>query len=57
LFLQYLAARFVEKIKNKFLIASMKLLNNFENPSSHPHQDTCCGSQVAACVSEICLER
>jgi hypothetical protein len=47
---------FVQKLKIKLLIASMKLLANFENPPSHPLQDTCCGSQVAACVSEICLE-
>jgi hypothetical protein len=35
-----------------FLIASNKLHTNFENPSSHPVQDACCGTRLAACDSE-----
>ncbi len=44
---------FVEKIKKKFLLASIKSLTNSENPSSKPLQEACPCFQEAACDSKV----
>jgi hypothetical protein len=47
---------FVEKIKKKFLLASIKSLTNSENPSSNPLQEAFSCFQEAACDPESCSE-
>ncbi len=41
----------VQKIQSKVQLASMKLHNNCENPSSNPLQEACFGSPIAASKS------
>jgi hypothetical protein len=45
----------MEKIKDKFFLASMKTLTNIEIPSSNLLQIACCSIQEAACDSVNCL--
>jgi hypothetical protein len=41
------------KSKMKFLLASMKSLNNCEIPSSNPLQGACSGFLIAACALKV----
>jgi hypothetical protein len=43
---------FSKKFKIKFLLASLKSVATFENPSSNSLQEACSGFQVAACDSK-----
>ncbi len=55
-FSQFLVFFLWRKFKIKFLLASMKSLTSFDNPSSNPLQETCSVFQVAACDSKSCSE-
>ncbi len=44
---------FVEKMENKFLLASLKSLTNSVNPSSSPLQETCSGFRIATCTLKV----
>ncbi len=46
-FSEFLASFSWRKFKIKFLLASMKSLTSFDNPSGNPLQETCSGLQVA----------
>jgi hypothetical protein len=53
-FLNIFGALLWKTWKFKFLLASMKILTNFEDPHFNPLQIACCGIQGAACDSEKC---
>ncbi len=52
----FLAVFLSRKLKIKFLLASMKLLTDCENPSSNPLRGACSGVPRAACYSKSCSE-